>query len=52
MIDSGASGVLTFKGIEYAVTSQLDNQGRALAVEVEDRMSSDIWKNTFDVACK
>ena len=52
MAESCTSGVLIFKGTEYAVTSKLDNHGNSLIVEVEDRLSSDVWKNSFDIACK
>ncbi|XP_071962054.1 centrosomal protein CCDC61-like isoform X2 [Antedon mediterranea] len=41
------SSVFVFRGMEYVVTAtvQTDDQ---LMVEVEDRLSADQWRNTFD----
>ena len=39
-----------FRGIEYIVTMSTTG-GSSLAVEVEDRLTADQWRATFDSAC-
>ena len=50
--DSGAvSSSHVFRGMEYVVSMGEDQPG-AITVEVEDRLSADQWRGTFDATCK
>ena len=40
-----------FRGVEYIVTMIVQG-GNTLSVEVEDRLTADQWRATFDSACK
>ena len=40
-----------FRGVEYIVTMVVQG-GNTLSVEVEDRLTADQWRATFDSACK
>ncbi|XP_067681537.1 centrosomal protein CCDC61-like isoform X2 [Haliotis asinina] len=46
--DAGVSSAHLFRGSEYIVT--LENQAGAVLVEVEDKLSADQWRATFDSA--
>ncbi len=48
----GANVVSTymFRGIEYVVSMNV--QQLCLTVEVEDRVTADQWRGSFDGACK
>lgn len=50
MDEGRVSGTYVFRGIEYVVTTVVGND--SLVVEVEDRLTADQWRGTFDTACK
>ena len=41
-----------FRGIEYVVSMNAPNGRDTLVVEVEDRLTADQWRGSFDAACK
>lgn len=47
--DASVGSAHMFRGSEYIVT--LESQAGAVLVEVEDRLSADQWRATFDSAC-
>ena len=49
--NSTVIGTYVFRGVEYIVTMKIEN-GNSLLVEVEDRLTADQWRGTFDQACK
>ena len=49
--DSSIVAMYLFRGIEYVVTVNVDS-GSSLIVEVEDRLTADQWRGTFDASCK
>ncbi len=46
------SNSYVFRGMEYIVSMIVDDQQGNVTVEVEDRLTSDQWRGTFDAACK
>ncbi len=49
--DSTVVATYMFRGIEYVITmNTLDTN--TLVVEVEDRLTADQWRGSFDSACK
>ena len=51
-MDEESSVVATyiFRGIEYVVSMNVSPS--TLRVEVEDRLTADQWRGSFDAACK
>jgi len=49
--DSVRYSTFTFSGTEYTVSMSVQN-GSQLTVEVEERSSTDQWRNTFDANCQ
>ena len=51
-MDEESSVVATyiFRGIEYVVSMNVNPS--TLTVEVEDRLTADQWRGSFDAACK
>jgi len=49
--NSVRSATLTFGGTEYTVSMSV-HDGSQLSVQVEERTSSEQWRNTFDVNCQ
>ncbi|XP_022107012.1 coiled-coil domain-containing protein 61-like [Acanthaster planci] len=45
-----AAGPYTFRGMDYVVSMWLDEDNATLTVEVEDRLTADQWRGTFDAA--
>ena len=50
--DSTVVATYVFRGIEYIVTMNVLNNRSTLVVEVEDRLTADQWRGSFDAACK
>ena len=50
--DATVVATYIFRGIEYVVTMNIVNNGSSLVVEVEDRLTADQWRGSFDAACK
>ena len=50
--ESVVSNSYIFRGMEYIVSMAEDSQQGNLTVEVEDRLTSDQWRGTFDASCK
>ncbi|XP_038075059.1 centrosomal protein CCDC61-like [Patiria miniata] len=44
------AGPYTFRGMDYVVSMWLDEDNDTLTVEVEDRLTADQWRGTFDAA--
>ena len=52
MADSSARyATFTFGGNEYTVSMSVQD-GSQLTVQVEEQLSTEQWRNTFDVNCK
>lgn len=49
--ETTVSSSYVFRGIEYIVTMTVQS-GNTLTLEVEDRLTADQWRATFDSACK
>ncbi len=47
--DSSVVATYVFRGIEYVVTMNVS--AAALTVEVEDRLTADQWRGSFDATC-
>jgi len=45
------TGEYIFRGIEYLVTIQTLNNGTTLCIEVEDKVTADQWRGTFEASC-
>jgi hypothetical protein len=48
--DSAVISNYLFRGIEYVVTMQIS--GDTVTLEVEDKLTADQWRGTFDANCK
>jgi coiled-coil domain-containing protein 61 len=49
--DQSVSAPYKFRGSDFYVTMEVRG-GNSLMVEVEDRLSADQWRDTFDAACE
>ena len=49
---ASVTGPYTFRGMDYMVTMWIDDGNNTLTVEVEDRLTADQWRGTFDAACE
>ena len=49
--DRTVSGSYKFRGSDFYVTMECKG-GNSLMVEVEDRLTADQWRATFDAACE
>lgn len=50
--DYNVKGEYIFRGIEYLITMKTLKNGTCLCVEVEDKITGDQWKGSFDSSCK
>lgn len=50
--DSTVVATYVFRGIEYVVTMNVMSSRTTLVVEVEDRLTADQWRGSFDAACE
>ena len=41
-----------FRGNEYVVTMEMQQGNSAILVEVEDKVTADQWRATFDASCE
>ena len=48
--ESNITATYIFRGIEYVVSMNVTPS--TLRVEVEDRLTADQWRGSFDAACK
>ena len=48
--DQNASAPYKFRGSDFYVTME-SKGGNSLMVEVEDRLTADQWRATFDASC-
>ena len=48
--DTTVVATYIFRGVEYVLTMNIE--GNTLVLEVEDKMTADQWKGTFDAACE
>ena len=46
------TGSYTFRGMDYVVSMWLDDDQNTVTTEVEDRLTTDQWRGTFDAACE
>jgi len=51
MADNVRSSSFSFAGLEYIVSMSVYN-GSQLTVQIEDQLSADQWRNTFDAKCE
>ena len=50
--DTTVVATYVFRGIEYVVSMNVLNGRDTLVVEVEDKLTADQWRGSFDSACK